>query len=165
MTILLLSFLIPTFKSSDPFLVGNILTRYFIGFPGIFLTAYALFLHLDYFKKIKLMSVKNALKLLIISFLFYAFFSGAIVPKAGFFPASILNYNMFRENIGIPVQVFRTICALVAAYSMIMMLRVFRYETETKLMKLSRAIENSGDSVIITDKNGIIEYVNPAFVR
>jgi len=31
--------------------------------------------------------------------------------------------------------------------------------------KLSQAIEQAGESVVITDKNGVIEYVNPRFTR
>ena len=31
------------------------------------------------------------------------------------------------------------------------------------LRKLSRAVEQSADTVVITDRNGVIEYVNPAF--
>ena len=34
---------------------------------------------------------------------------------------------------------------------------------EEALRKLSRAVEHSADTVVITDCNGIIEYVNPAF--
>jgi two-component system, cell cycle sensor histidine kinase and response regulator CckA len=34
---------------------------------------------------------------------------------------------------------------------------------EESLRKLSRAVEQSADEVIITDLNGVIEYVNPAF--
>jgi len=37
--------------------------------------------------------------------------------------------------------------------------------TEEELRKLSRAVENSPASVIITDLRGTIEYVNPAFTR
>jgi PAS domain S-box-containing protein len=36
-------------------------------------------------------------------------------------------------------------------------------QAERELVKLSRAIEQSGDMVIITDQIGTIEYVNPAF--
>ena len=39
-----------------------------------------------------------------------------------------------------------------------------RKEAEEKLIKLSRAVEQSPASVIITDLNGNIEYVNPKFV-
>jgi PAS domain S-box-containing protein len=34
---------------------------------------------------------------------------------------------------------------------------------EESLRKLSRAVEQSADAVIVTDRRGIIEYVNPAF--
>jgi PAS domain S-box-containing protein len=36
---------------------------------------------------------------------------------------------------------------------------------EQELRKLSNAVEQTADSVVITDKAGIIEYVNPAFVE
>jgi PAS domain S-box-containing protein len=35
--------------------------------------------------------------------------------------------------------------------------------TEESLRKLSRAVEQSADTVIVTDRPGINEYVNPAF--
>ena len=31
------------------------------------------------------------------------------------------------------------------------------------LRQLSSAVEQAGESVVISDKNGVIEYVNPAF--
>jgi len=40
-----------------------------------------------------------------------------------------------------------------------------RKQSEHTLRKLSSAIEQAGESVIITDKSGIIEYVNPAFEK
>ncbi len=40
-----------------------------------------------------------------------------------------------------------------------------RKRTEQELQKLSRAVEQTADIVFITDRNGFIEYVNPAFVE
>lgn len=40
-----------------------------------------------------------------------------------------------------------------------------RKESEAQLTKLSRAVEQTADSIMITDKNGLIEYVNPAFEK
>ena len=40
-----------------------------------------------------------------------------------------------------------------------------RKQAEEKLRKLSLAIENAGSSIIITNLEGIIEYVNPAFTK
>jgi len=41
--------------------------------------------------------------------------------------------------------------------------RYQRKQAESKTIKLSRALEYAADAVFITDKNGCIEYVNPAF--
>ena len=38
-----------------------------------------------------------------------------------------------------------------------------RKTSETEMQKLSHALEQIADAVMITDRNGIIEYVNPAF--
>ncbi len=40
-----------------------------------------------------------------------------------------------------------------------------RKEAEAELRKLWRAIEHSAHGVVITDANGVIEYVNPAFTK
>ncbi len=40
-----------------------------------------------------------------------------------------------------------------------------RRQAEDKLRKLSRAIENIASSVVITDREGVIEYVNPFFTQ
>ncbi|OQY21233.1 MAG: hypothetical protein B6I35_08870 [Anaerolineaceae bacterium 4572_32.2] len=40
-----------------------------------------------------------------------------------------------------------------------------RKQTEDKLRQLSRAMEQSGSTIVITDLDGNIEFVNPAFTR
>jgi len=40
-----------------------------------------------------------------------------------------------------------------------------RERREEQVNKLSQAIEQAGESVVITDKQGVIEYVNPTFTR
>jgi len=37
--------------------------------------------------------------------------------------------------------------------------------TKEKLRKLSQAVEQAGESILITDKEGTIEYVNPSFTK
>lgn len=37
-------------------------------------------------------------------------------------------------------------------------------ESEESLRKMFRAVEQSADSIVVTDRNGVIEYVNPAFL-
>ena len=38
-------------------------------------------------------------------------------------------------------------------------------DLQNEFLKLSRAVETADDSIVITDNNGVIEYVNEAFVR
>jgi PAS domain S-box-containing protein len=40
-----------------------------------------------------------------------------------------------------------------------------RRQAEEQLRKLTRAVEQSGNTVIVMDKNGVIEYVNPKFTE
>jgi two-component system cell cycle sensor histidine kinase/response regulator CckA len=44
-------------------------------------------------------------------------------------------------------------------------LQMDQQTAEDSLRKLSRAVEHSADTVMVTDVHGIIEYVNPAFER
>jgi len=53
----------------------------------------------------------------------------------------------------------RTIRSTVALHSM----RQRKQHAEESLRKLSRAVEQSADAVMVTDRRGIIEYVNPGF--
>ena len=53
----------------------------------------------------------------------------------------------------------RTIRGTLAMQSM----RREQHTAEQSLRKLSRAVEQSADTVVVTNHNGVIEYVNPAF--
>lgn len=57
------------------------------------------------------------------------------------------------------VNLVRTIRGMLAVHR----LQRERRSSEESLRTLSRAVEQSADSVVITNREGIIEYVNPAF--
>lgn len=125
---LFITWTIITIASTRHFLTGDIWARYLLGVPGTFLSSYALFLYVPYFKK-NLPSVAMNIKIAAGTFIFYGVFSGIIVPEAEFFPSSVINDTVFMNTIGIPVQVFRTMCAIILAYSMVSTLRIFNWET------------------------------------
>jgi signal transduction histidine kinase len=125
---LFITWTIITTFSTEHFLIGNIWARYLLGIPATFLSSYALILNLPYFKK-NIPSVTGVIKIAAGTFFFYGVFSGIIVPEAGFFPASFINDIVFNNNFGIPVQVFRTFCAIVLAHSMLSILHIFNWET------------------------------------
>jgi len=160
-TLLITMLIALTVQSSDTlYLAGNVWTRYLIAIPSTFLTAYTLFQYKDiegsYIYKKHLLALS-------FSFFAYGVLAGFIVPDAPIGMASIINTSIFQETIGLPVQLFRALFALLMALITISLLKRMRLEIESKLVQLSKAIEVSGDSVVITDKEGIIVYINPAF--
>jgi signal transduction histidine kinase len=111
-------------------LMWDITSRYLLCTVGAFVTGLALVMHVPEVKSAKKFKLAINLKIAGIAFMAYAFFAGLIVPDADFGPASFLNYSLFSENFGIPVQVFRSVCAVVIAYNIIRVLGIFRWEVE-----------------------------------
>jgi diguanylate cyclase (GGDEF)-like protein/PAS domain S-box-containing protein len=91
--------------------------------------------------------------------------SGLIVPQSNIYLSTLINQTDFIQYTGLPVQLFRALFALSLAIYSIDLLKELQVEIQTKLVKLSKAIEVSGDSVLITDINGNIQYANPAFEK
>ncbi len=48
-------------------------------------------------------------------FVVYALLAGVVVPKAPFPPAIFINYTSFENMFGLPVQIFRAACSVLAA--------------------------------------------------
>ena len=141
----------------------NILIRYFLGAPGIFMTAY-IFFHPFYLVQGSVYdSMKRCAYLLASTFFLYGIFAGLIVPTGSFFPSSVVNKDSFEALTALPIELFRALCAIVASYAITQILRVFKYQTDFHLLRLSKALEESGDTVVITDLEGKIEYVNRTF--
>lgn len=160
---LVLIFLLLSFQNDNLYLAGNIWARYLLGIPGIFLTSYALFMQKDAEGMATLRVPKVYLFILSFSFFMYGIFAGIVVPEGPILMASVVNYTFFYEYFGAPVQIFRAFCAFLSAVSAITLFKVLREETEIDMLKFFSAVEHSGDSVIITDREGVIEYVNPRF--
>jgi signal transduction histidine kinase len=135
--------------SSSRLLMGDIWARYLLCAPGAVLTAIGLFLQIPQFKETKLRGAIRNLRLAAITFAVYAVFAGLIVKKADFFPASFLNYDLFRSTFGVPVQVFRALCAIVLAWSTARLLIIFRWETQEELDKYRREMEKNARLVEI----------------
>lgn len=114
-------------------LMGDIWARYLLGAPGAFLTALALLSQRPQFRAMGLRSITRNLAIAGVTFLVYSVLAGLFVRKAGFFPASILNYEVFIALTGFPVQIMRAVCAVVMAWSLIRILDVFRWETREAL--------------------------------
>jgi PAS domain S-box-containing protein len=77
----------------------------------------------------------------------------AIDSEGRIFPVSI-EIGLIRDNHGIPLYYFAFITDLTA-----------KKKLDERIRKLSTAVEQSPTSIVITDKKGIVEYVNPRFME
>ncbi|MFA6357942.1 MAG: ATP-binding protein [Candidatus Omnitrophota bacterium] len=94
-------------------LTAGIMARYFICFPGLILIIIDMVSRLILYKKELPRLVSVGVIVFISACSIYAVVSGLIVPKADFFPASIINYITFNKVFGFPVQILRMLCAIV----------------------------------------------------
>lgn len=112
-------------------MTSNIWARYLLALPGSLLAAYGLRYQVQTsVMPLNMGHIYQTLRVAGGALVAYAFFAGLIVPPAHFFPASILNYSLLENSIGIPVQVFRSLIGLVLAVTIIRALEVFEIELD-----------------------------------
>ncbi|MGD9108005.1 MAG: HD-GYP domain-containing protein [Gammaproteobacteria bacterium] len=144
-----------TIFSNQWFLYVDIFARYLIGFPGGILSAIGLLIYCKTSEIQELQSTKICGWFLGASVFLsaYAVLAGIIVPKAPFFPAYIINYVTFAKlTMGIPIQLFRMVCAIFISYYIIKILEIFHTKTKellevkklkTTLMQTIRALSRT----------------------
>ena len=119
--------------SDQPLLAMTIGSRYLFGFSGSLLTALGFHLYWHNCLKSALSTtdvrhIRTGSQFTTASFLAYAILGGLVAPRSDWFPASVLNQEVFLAAFGIPVQVLRTICAVSIAISVGALLRIFHLE-------------------------------------
>jgi diguanylate cyclase (GGDEF)-like protein len=132
-----------TVSADQHSLMGSIWARYLLAIPATVLTGCALLKQSAAFSQMKPYISRNFSTAAFIFFL-YGILTGLVVPNAGFFPASIINYTFVAGTTGIPVQVFRMVCAIIITYNMTSILSVFVVETQERLRSLSLKDELTG---------------------
>lgn len=115
----------------------NIMSRYFIGLPAGILTALGLYkcgksIDDSHFKGVSIKYQGLAL-----SFLTYSILSGAIVNKVDFFPANILNKVLFMEFFGFPVELGRTVLAILITFLFTKIIKIYSWEMEEQILRIS----------------------------
>lgn len=155
--LIILSFIgLPVLFGINSFINWSISARYFMGFTGALLTAFGLPLY--YKSELRKLSNTDVKKYFIYAASFFAVYGilgGLVVPKASFFPASMINNEVFNQIVGIPVQLFRTFCAIGITFSMIKIINIFNIEavnTRKKSKEFTKTIfDNVNDSISIVD--------------
>jgi PAS domain S-box-containing protein len=124
------------FASSDFWKIGSIWTRYLLGLPGGLLIGLGFFKYYSTEEKtLQQLKIKKYFSSAGAVFILYGILSGLVVPKGNFFPSNWLNTDSFLLALKMPVQVFRTGCAIVAIWAVGGMLNIFNWEIRTRLQK------------------------------
>ena len=112
-------------------LASNIWARYLLALPGSVLAAYGLRYQAD--TDIAPLNIDHIYKTLRVAggaLVAYAFFGGIIVPPADMLLANTLNYALFEQTIGIPVQVLGTLIGVRVAVAIIRVVEIFEIELD-----------------------------------
>lgn len=126
--------------SADFWGTSAIWARYLLGFPGGLLISLGLLL---YYKieegRLGPLKVKKYFYLASLFFLVYGILGGLVASKGVFFPADRINADSFLALVRIPVQAFRAVCAIMIAWAVCGILKIFNWETRNR--ELARANE------------------------
>jgi len=108
----------------------NIYAGYVLGIPGGIISAIVLWR-----EALRMASgPKRALIFISVAMIMFTFLFCVIVPKADFFPASVLNYEVFSLNTGIPIQLIQALCVF------LLVIGVWRYKHELWAKSLNTSV-------------------------
>jgi PAS domain S-box-containing protein len=141
----------------------DIWSRYLLCFTGATLTGIALWIHVPEVEVTENFKLAFNLKAAGFAFIIYGVLAGLIVKDAEFFPASMINYSLFTERLGVPVQVLRTVCAILTAYHLIRVLKLFQWETRQAIFnseyRFKAVAETAPVILFITDTDKKITFI------
>ena len=117
---------------------ADVYTRYALAIPGAVLTVWGLILQRRRFIDIGMPAIGRDVLLAAIAFGLYGigqlFSASSII-----FPSSYFNSDLFLRTFGFPVQVFRAVCATMAAVFITRSLRAFEVESNQRIKELRDA--------------------------
>jgi PAS domain S-box-containing protein/putative nucleotidyltransferase with HDIG domain len=129
-----ISILILGFFSEDSWAFSNMWGRYLLGFPGALMSGFGLFIYYMYEReRLEALKVKRYFVSAALALLSYGTLSGLVVPKAIFFPANWLNQEAFLSFVGLPVQIFRAMSAVIITLGIYGILAIFDWEVTGQL--------------------------------
>ncbi|MBU5311320.1 hypothetical protein KQI38_04720 [Tissierella carlieri] len=113
-----------------------IVLRYIMALSGGIVSAIALYLNGKTIEKRKSNSMAKRYKGLACIFLIYGLLDGLIVKKMNFFPANIINDNLFLEIFQFPIQIFKASVGITINFLLIKVIDTFGWEQKEKINRL-----------------------------
>lgn len=128
----------------DVLVSGDVLARYGLALPGAIAAGVGLLWQARQVGEMDLPRIARYFRAAAFAFFGYAGMS-AFVPRDDFFPASVFNYDIVLETVGVPVPVFRAILGAAIAYLIIRGSEIFDVETDRILEEVAQARAVSAD--------------------
>ncbi len=144
---------------SQWYFISEIWSRYMLGLPAGMVAAIALADQADDLRKDRLHAYVRSLYLSAAFFMVYGLTSGLVVPKHGFWPASIINTEAFLQFTNIPIEIFRTAAVIGCAFFTARVLGIFNIETAHRIYRLEeeRAILRERERIARDLHDGILQ--------
>jgi signal transduction histidine kinase len=114
-------------------------TRYSLAIPAATLAAIGLIVQQRVFRRAGLVSFGRDALWAAVAFGWYGLVGQLFVPFSPLPPSNIINQDLFAHLLGIPVQAFRALMAVAAAFFVIRFLRAFQVETDRQINSLQEA--------------------------
>jgi signal transduction histidine kinase len=114
-------------------------TRYSLAIPAALLASIGLIVQQRVFRRAGLVSFGRDALWAAIAFGWYGLVGQLFVPSSPLPPSNIINEELFTHLSGIPVQAFRALMAMAAAFFVIRFLRAFQVETDRQINSLQEA--------------------------
>ena len=109
-----------------------------LAFFSSFLAALGLYERFKRLKKMSLNDLADQYFHLGVIFIVYAVFEGLIVQEQAFFPANLINRQLFLDIFLYPVQVVKIVLGILINYKLLKIIDTFNWEQKEKLIELNR---------------------------
>ena len=114
-------------------------TRYSLAIPAAILAAIGLIVQQRVFRRAGMISFGRDALWAAVAFGWYGLVGQLFVPATQLPPSNIINQELFTHLLGIPVQAFRALMAMAAAFFVIRFLRAFQVDTDRQINSLQEA--------------------------
>lgn len=115
-----------------------IVLRYIMSLSGGIISAIALYLNAKTIERRKSNSMARRYKALACIFLIYGLLDGLIVKKVNFFPANIINDQMFFNIFRFPIQILKATVGITINILLVKVIDTFGWEQREKLYRLEK---------------------------
>jgi signal transduction histidine kinase len=117
----------------------GVLARYIIGIPGSLVAGWALWRQRPIFRQRGMGTFSRELTWTTLALTLYGGIGQMFVNPSVIFPSMYWNSTLFLQVFGFPVQLFRTMMAIIIAIAMIRVLRALEVENQQRLEAIERS--------------------------